>query len=77
MKLVVCPNIYTDKETGQVKQGVAVYIVESSRHLYIRVKSVFKADSRTLLAAAENVNEFDDVLRAAGLEPREKAPAKK
>lgn len=77
MKLVVCPNVYTEKETGQVKQGVAVYIVEPSRHLYIRVKSVFKADSRTLLAAAENVNVFDDVLRAAGLEPREKAPAKK
>ena len=80
--IVSCPVSFVDKSDGTAHETVAVYYVDPAKKAYVRIKNVFKADRRMLLALATSVDTYEDVLRAAGLTPRApqakaEAPAKK
>lgn len=75
--LVSCPVEYKDPSTGEIKSTTAVFYVNPAKKTYIRIKNVFKDDRRMLLAVSTSVESYEDVIRAAGLEPRTKAPAAK
>lgn len=75
--IVSCPLKYVRKEDGVERDTIGVFYVDPSKKAYIRIKTVFQSDRRLLLAVATSLDSMDDVIRAAGLEPREKASGKK